>query len=82
MVRYKIRPMTERTIEVVAQKPLLQTLAVENVETAQLADFLGAIHLVQTDGTIQSQFSSLYFDRCLGRRISPDEMAIYSLGQT
>lgn len=47
--------MTERTVEVIAQEPLLQTLAVEDVETAQLADFLGAIHLVQADGTGESQ---------------------------
>lgn len=46
MIRYKIRPMTERTVEMVAQKPLLQALAVEDVETAQFADFLGAVHLV------------------------------------
>lgn len=66
MIRHKIRAMTERTIEVVAQKPLLQALAVEDMEAAQFADFLGAVYLVQTDGTRQRHIRRVLFLICVG----------------
>lgn len=53
-VGHIIRPMTQRAIEVVPQKPLLQTFPVENVQAPQFANFLRAVYLFQTNGAEQN----------------------------
>lgn len=46
--------MTQRAIEVVSQKPLLQTFPVENVQAPQFTNFLCAIYLFQTHSAEQN----------------------------
>lgn len=41
--------MTQRTIEVISQEPLLQAFPVENVQAPQFANFLRAVYLFQTN---------------------------------
>lgn len=45
-----VRTMTERTVEVVFQVPLLETLLVEDVQALELADFLIAQDVLEADG--------------------------------
>lgn len=45
-----IRPMAKRTVEVVFQVPLLQTLFVEDVQALEFADLLVSLDLLEADG--------------------------------
>jgi hypothetical protein len=71
--------VTKRAVEMVTQKPLFQALAVEDVQTPQLSDFLRAVDLLQADGT---GCVLVIIRESKKAKDLPNKLAIHSLGKT
>lgn len=69
----------------VSQEPLFKTLSMKDVQTSQLADFFGAIYLLQANSTGNSGQLSPEEIRRLpskGFEVLPDKLTVHGFGKT